>query len=408
MGSPNYSVNIQNSAPPQPTWLLVLIVSTSIFATTIITPSLPGITAVFAVTAQETQMVITGFLAATAVGQLVFGPISDRFGRRLPLLVGLGLFLVGSILAFLAANLDVLVFARLIQGIGAAAAMVLSRVIINDTHTPRAAAASMAAVMSATALAPMLAFSLGGVLYDVFGWQGGVGVTVLLGLVAFVSALITLKETHRFQRTRLSLESVALNYIGLLSNRQFMLFAGNLGFQASIFFAFVSFLPFAFHKLGYSAAAFGIFITVMPIGFLIGSGVSRKLTPTWGISRMVRTGSCLSILATGLMAVLAFGGYRSVLPLLLPAGFFAFSNGLVVANSTMGAVNASNRSVAGFASGLAGSFQLAFGSLIAWLTIFLGAANDVRIGLAVVFTMALGGTFLAFLITPEIRTSTSS
>jgi sugar phosphate permease len=97
-----------------------------------------------------------------------------------------------------------------------------------------------------------------------------------------------------------------------------------------------------------------------------------------------------------------------VLALLLPAGFFAFSNGLVVANSTMGAVNASHRSVAGFASGLAGSFQLAFGSLIAWLTVYLGAANDVRIGLAVVFTMALGGTFLAFLITPEIRTSTPS
>ena len=165
-------MKIQNSAPPQPTWLLVLIVSTSIFATTIITPSLPGITAIFAVTAQEAQMVITGFLAATAVGQLFFGPISDRFGRRLPLLVGLGLYLVGSVLAFFAPDLAILVFARLIQGIGAAAAMVLSRVIINDTHTPRAAAASMAAVMSATALAPMLAFSLGGVLYDIFGWQG--------------------------------------------------------------------------------------------------------------------------------------------------------------------------------------------------------------------------------------------
>ena len=167
-------------------------------------------------------------------------------------------------------------------------------------------------------------------------------------------------------------------------------------------------MPFAFHKLGYSAAAFGIFITVMPIGFLIGSGVSRMLTPTWGISRMVRTGSCLSILATGLMAVLAFGGYRSVLALLLPAGFFAFSNGLVVANSTMGAVNASHRSVAGFASGLAGSFQLAFGSLIAWLTIYLGAADDVRIGIVVVFTMALGGTSLAFLITPDRQPSVSS
>ena len=401
-------MKIQNSAPPQPTWLLVLIVSTSIFATTIITPSLPGITAIFAVTAQEAQMVITGFLAATAVGQLFFGPISDRFGRRLPLLVGLGWYLVGSVLAFFAPDMAILVFARLIQGIGAAAAMVLSRVIINDTHTPRAAAASMAAVMSATALAPMLAFSLGGVLYDIFGWQGGIGVTVLLGVVAFLSALIVLKETHLSQKTRLSLESVALNYIGLLRTRQFMLFAGNLGFQASIFFAFLSFLPFAFHKLGYSAAAFGFFITALPIGFLIGSGVSRKLTPKWGIPRMVRSGSCLSILATGVMGMLAFGGYRSVLALLLPSMLFAFSNGLVVANATMGAVNASHRSVAGFASGLAGSFQLAFGSLVAWLTVYLGAADDVRIGIAVVFTMALGGTSLAFLIVPDSRTSASS
>ena len=324
------------------------------------------------------------------------------------MLVGLGLFLVGSILAFVAPNLDILVFARLIQGIGAAAAMVLSRVIINDTHTPRDAAARMAAVMSATALAPMLAFSLGGMLYDIFGWQGAIGVTVLLGILAFVSALIVLNETHLFQKTRLSVESVALNYIGLLSNRQFMLFAGNLGFQASIFFAFVSFLPFAFHKLGYSAAAFGLFVTALPIGFLIGSAVSRKLTPTQGIPRMVRSGSVLSILATGIMGMLAFGGYRSVLTLLLPAMLFAFSNGLVVANYTMGAVNATNRSVAGFASGLAGSFQLAFGSLVAWLTIYLGAADDVRIGIVVVFTMALGGTSLAFLITPDRRPSVSS
>ena len=92
---------------PQPTWLLVLIVSTSIFATTIITPSLPGITAVFSVTAQQTQMVVTGFLAATALGQLFFGPCSDRFGRRIPLLAGLGLYLAGSVLAFAAPSLAV-------------------------------------------------------------------------------------------------------------------------------------------------------------------------------------------------------------------------------------------------------------------------------------------------------------
>ena len=392
---------------PQPTWLLVLIVSTSIFATTIITPSLPGITAVFSVTAQQTQMVVTGFLAATALGQLFFGPCSDRFGRRIPLLAGLGLYLAGSVLAFAAPSLAVLILARCIQGVGAAAAMVLSRVIINDTHTPRAAAASMAAVMSATALAPMLAFSLGGVLYDLFGWQGGMAVTVLLGMVTFLTALLILKETHHNRPSRFNLESVALNYLGLLRNRQFMLFAGNLGFQASIFFAFLSFLPFAFHRLGYSAATFGFFVTLLPAGFLIGSAVSRKLTPGVGISRMIRMGSSLSIIATGTMACLAFLEFRSVPALILPAMLFAFSNGLVVANSTIGAVSSAARSVAGFASGLSGSFQLAFGSLVAWLTVYLGAAEDVRIGISVVFTMAVAGTVLAFLVAPEHSKSTA-
>ena len=399
--NPGLGTDDYSRQPPQPTWLLVLIVSTSIFATSIITPSLPGITVAFSVTAQQAQMVITGFLAATAFGQLFFGPCSDRFGRRVPLLVGLGLYLAGSVLAFAAPSLAILILARCIQGVGAAAAMVLSRVIINDTHTPRAAAASMAAVMSATALAPMLAFSLGGVLYDLFGWQGGMAVTVLLGVVTFLTALLILKETHRFRQGRLNLESVALSYLELLRNRQFMLFAGNLGFQASIFFAFLSFLPFAFHKLGYSAAAFGFFVTLLPVGFLIGSALSRKLTPGWGIPRMVRAGSSLSIIATGTMAALAFLGFRTVPALILPAMLFAFSNGLVVANSPIGAVSSAGRSVAGFASGLAGSFQLAFGAVVAWLTVYLGAAEDVRIGISVVLIMALAGTALAFLIASD-------
>ena len=106
------------------------------------------------------------------------------------------------------------------------------------------------------------------------------------------------------------------------------------------------------------------------------------------------------------MAVLAFVGHPSVWALLLPAMLFAFSNGLVVANSTMGAVNAAHRSVAGFASGLADSFQPAFASLVAWLTVFLGAAEDVRIGTAVVFSMALVGTALAFLIPLDSSDST--
>jgi len=374
---------------PQATWLLVLITSMSTLALAIITPSLPGIGESFSVTPESAQRVLTVYLLMVGLGQLIFGPVSDRFGRRLTLLAGLGLYLLGSVLASFAPNLELLVLARFIQGLGASAAMVLPRVIINDTHQPRAAAASLAAVTAAMAITPMISFPLGGILFEFFGWRGSMVVAAFLGVVTIVSALFLLQETNNARQTSLRLASVAVNYLSLTKNKQFLLFAMNMGFHTSIFYAFLNFLPFVFKHLGYSASEFGYFIMLLPASFIVGSLISKKLTPILGITTMVRMGSLIIVAGIGVMAGLVFLGFESAWGLVLPGMVYSLAVGFSLPNATMGAINAVGRSVRGLGSGLAGSLQMLLGSGIAASTILLGAAEDTRIGVGILLLVAI-------------------
>jgi len=374
---------------PQATWLLVLITSMSALALAIITPSLPGIGESFSVTPESAQRVLTVYMVMVGLGQLIFGPVSDRFGRRLTLLAGLGLYLLGSVLASYAPNLEFLVLARFIQGLGASAAMVLPRVIINDTHQPRAAAASLAAVTAAMAITPMISFPLGGILFEFFGWRGSMVVAAFLGVVTIVSALFLLQETNNARQTSLRLASVAVNYLSLTKNKQFLLFAMNMGFHTSIFYAFLNFLPFVFKHLGYSASEFGYFIMLLPASFIVGSLISKKLTPILGITTMVRMGSLIIVAGIGVMAGLVFLGFESAWGLVLPGMVYSLAVGFSLPNATMGAINAVGRSVRGLGSGLAGSLQMLLGSGIAASTILLGAAEDTRIGVGILLLVAI-------------------
>ena len=377
------------TSKPQATWLLVLITSTSVLATAIITPSLPGIAESFSVTPNSAQRVLTVYLMMLGLGQLVFGPLSDRFGRRLTLFAGLGLYLLGSVLASFAPHLEFLVLARSIQGLGASAALVLPRVIINDTHQPRAAAASLAAVTAAMAITPMLSFPFGGILFEFFGWRGSMVVTTLLGVATIVATLFLLQETNSVRQRRLRLVSVAVDYLSLTKNKQFLLLATNLGLNTSIFYSFLNFLPFSFKHLGYSASEFGYYIMLFPTSFILGNLISRKLTPILGITKMVRIGSLIIIAGMSVMAGLVFLGFESAWGLVLPGMVYSLAAGFSLPNAAMGAINAVGRSVRGLGSGLAGSLQMLLGSGIAASTILLGAAEDTRIGLGILLLVAI-------------------
>src|ERR1700728_1999621 len=202
--------------------VLAALAATGTLATNILLPSLPQMAASLHVTTAEVTASITVFLAVFAIGQLAVGPISDRYGRRWPVLTGFAVFLIGSICCGLADDLPGLLLGRVIQAAGACSTSVLSRAIARDLFSGAALGRAMALIMIAMAAAPGFSPLLGGALDHYFGWRSGF---VLVGAFAAIAALgydAVLGETHHSTRIPLNPLAIAQNYLGLIADRRFL------------------------------------------------------------------------------------------------------------------------------------------------------------------------------------------
>src|SRR6266513_3996649 len=203
--------------------VLAMLAATGTLATNILLPSLPQMAASLKVSSAAVTSAITIFLAVFALGQLVVGPISDRYGRRWPVLTGLVVFLAGSIWCGLATDLPSLLTGRVIQAAGACATSVLSRAIARDLFSGAALARAMALIMIAMAAAPGFSPLLGGALDHYFGWRSEfifVGVFAAIGAIAYATVL---GETHRSTRIPLNPLAIGKNYLGLIADRRFLI-----------------------------------------------------------------------------------------------------------------------------------------------------------------------------------------
>src|SRR3982075_3070413 len=201
--------------------VLAALAATGTLATNILLPSLPQMAVSLNVTSAAVTSAITIFLAVFAVGQLAVGPISDRYGRRWPVLVGFAGFFAGSVWCALAADLTSLLIGRIIQAAGACATSVLSRAIARDMFSGAALGRAMALIMIAMAAAPGFSPLLGGALDHAFGWRSEfvfVAVFAALGAIAYGAVL---GETHRSTRTPLDPLAIAKNYLRLIADRRF-------------------------------------------------------------------------------------------------------------------------------------------------------------------------------------------
>src|SRR5256885_4421719 len=202
--------------------VLASLAATGTLATNILLPSLPQMAAALNVSTPAVTSAITVFLAVFALGQLVVGPISDRYGRRWPVLTGFVVFLAGSIWCGLATDLPSLLTGRVIQAAGACATSVLSRAIARDLFSGAALGRAMALIMVAMAAAPGFSPLLGGALDHVFGWRSEfvfVGLFAAIGAIAYGAVL---GETHRSTRIPLNPLAIAKNYISLIIDRRFL------------------------------------------------------------------------------------------------------------------------------------------------------------------------------------------
>src|SRR6202011_2846786 len=301
--------------------VLAALSATGTLATNILLPSLPQMAASLHVSTSQVTSSITVFLAVFAVGQLAVGPISDRYGRRWPVLIGFAVFLLGSIWCGLADNLPSLLTGRVIQAAGACSTSVLSRAIARDLFSGAALGRAMALIMIAMAAAPGFSPLLGGALDHVFGWRSEF---IFVGAFAAIGALgygAVLGETHHSTRIPLNPLAIAKNYFGLVADRRFLVPAATLSLIMGGLFAMFSAAPrVLIEGLHFSPIQLGLFFagTVM---IVFGAGMlATKLAPRFGFDRSIRGG--LLTAAAGSVAVLLVS--------ILDAAFLPFLAGICV------------------------------------------------------------------------------
>lgn len=369
------------NAPKLPLWVIALGTGSAVMGITLITPALPAIVSALNVLPEKVQQLLTFYLAMLALGQLAIGPLSDVFGRRIFFITGAFLIGASGLVASFISQIDVLIFLRAIQGLGAAACISMGRTMVNDFFSRADAQKAMASVQTIQAIVPMISLSCGGAIVFYAGWEGIMILISLAGIVLFLCSLILLPETNVSKRPELNLSAILMGYKSVLKNRLFRAYLSVSSLQIAAFFALNAFIPYAYQKVGSTSLTFGLWFALTPLAYITGNLVNRLYMIKKGLETGILVGCSLSVLSMILMLALNLISWQHPLSLAIPCIMFGFANGLTIANATIGGLGAVS-SHAGTASGLIGSVTMILGGIGGAVLIFFGADKTTIIGIA--------------------------
>ena len=249
---------------------------------TIISATLSSITKYFSVDEAAAQSLLSGYFIAMAVSQLIYGPLSDRYGRRRTLLVGLAGFALGGLLAASAESFEVLVIARVLQGLGAASIASIIRAIINDSYGRLEAAGAFATISGIMVIVPIFSFAFGGLISDLIGWKGIMFGIFFAGLIPLALNLVFLPETNLRPIPQIRLGSLLQDHLILLTNPMFPTFMLASSFCVGIFFTMIGFVPFEYQRIGVDNTEIGFLVCVDSMWIHLGEFDYKKLcSPYW-------------------------------------------------------------------------------------------------------------------------------
>jgi DHA1 family bicyclomycin/chloramphenicol resistance-like MFS transporter len=377
--------SVEVSSTFQQIAVLAALAATGTLATNILLPSLPQMAASLHVSTAEVTASITVFLAVFALGQLVVGPISDRYGRRWPVLTGFAVFFAGSIWCGFADDLPSLLAGRVVQAAGACSTSVLSRAIARDLFSGAALGRAMALIMIAMAAAPGFSPLLGGALDHYFGWRSEFAFIAIFAAIGAAAYGAVLGETHRSTRIPLNPLAIAKNYLGLVADRRFLVPAATVSLIMGGLFAMFSAAPrVLIEGLQFTPIQLGLFFagTVM-IVFAAGM-LATRLGPRFGLDRSIRGG--LAMAAIGSIAILLVSIFTpTFLPFLAAMAVFLLGMGIVNPLGTAQALSPFGEK-AGAASALLGFWQM----MAAAIGVYLAAtvSHQAMLALGIVLTAA--------------------
>ncbi|EHM03122.1 drug resistance transporter, Bcr/CflA subfamily [Acetobacteraceae bacterium AT-5844] len=358
-----------------PAWLpLLLGFLTAIgpLSTDMYLPSFPAIEAGFGAPKGSAEMTLAAWFLGLAVGQMVQGTLADRYGRRRPLLVGLGVFILGSAGCALAPDIQTLAFCRFVAAFGGSASTVLPRAVVRDIAEGYAAARLMSRLMLVMGAAPILAPSLGGLMLQFGGWRQIFWFGVAYAVISSTLVWRMLPETlPPERRLRLGPTDLLLRYLHILREKVFLTHAA-LGCAAMfLLFTYVGGSPGVFVGMfGLQPGAFAILFGVNAACFILASQLNPPLLLRFGPVQVVRWTSYVMLAATLVLAAAAFSGQATLSMILVPVAIASASTALILPNSAVGALTR-HSTQAGTASALLGTLQFSIagcsGILLGWL-----------------------------------------
>lgn len=356
------------------TALLTLLAALGAISTDLYLPSLPGLARAFTADEAEVQLTLSLFLAGLAVGQLAYGPLSDRFGRRPILIAGLAIYVTASFACMLAPAIGFLIAARFLQAIGACVGLVLSRAVVRDVHGREGAARILSYLSAALAIAPLLGPILGGYFEVWFGWRANFALLVGYGIMTVAGVGWFLPETNRHPDPGAMAPLRLLStYAMLARERRYLGYVLSATFAYSGIFCFISGSSFVLiDMIGLAPDAYGYCFAAIVVGYIIGAVIAGKLARKVELRRLIAAGGAISATGGLLLVGLALAGAASVPSIILPAAIYMLGTGLVLPNSLAGAIGPYPRS-AGAAAALAGFLQMTIAALIG---VAIGHAAD--------------------------------
>ena len=367
-------------------WLIANLlaqISFGLLAMTLCLPSMQEWGAMFATDQAHVQLTFSGYLVAYGCFQLVYGPLSDRHGRKVMLITGLAIAGAASVMAMLADDVLTLTIARVLQGAGSAASMVVGRSMVQDLFEGPERTRVMAYIGMSLGLCPPLASVIGGQIHVRLGWQANFAILTVLAAVLLVAAWRGLPD-NRPAEDQHWLRGMLQAYRRLFREPRFLLYVVILAATTAAFYVFLGGAPIVFSRYGIGPDGVGWFIMTVPLSYIVGNFLTSRIIHRTGERRMMQWGQVFTLSGIALMLALGLAGTHSPLAVALPLLLTGFGHGLLNPPALAGTV--------GVIPALAGS-AAAVAGLLQQLT---GATGGYLIGLVPHDSVNMGAMMLAF------------
>ena len=382
--------------------LLVLVLgvltATGPLATDMYLPAFPQITGDLGTSESRVQLTLTAMMLGLAVGQLVIGPMSDAWGRRGPLLVGVAVFTVASVLCVFVADVTWFVVLRFVQGVAGAAGAVVSRAVVRDLFKGDDAVRFFSRLALVMMLAPLLAPLLGAQLLLVGPWQLSFLVLAVMSALSFVLVLVWLPESLPVgERRGRGPRALVATVGGLLRQPRFVGPVLTLGLSFGMLFTYVSAFSFVSQsEFGVSPQLYAGLFAVNALGMMAGTQLNGLLVGRVETLRRLGLGLVLALVSVGGLVVLALTGVAALWVVVALLALMMFSVGFVMPNATVTALDGQPVAVAGTASALMGGLQFALGGGVASLAGLTSTGEPSLVSMSVVMVSAAGLSLLAY------------